>query len=296
MNELRIKEITPGFGAMIDGWSPGPDLDAATIGQLRSAFDEYQVLVFRDLDLPADAQRYLCGLLVGDEPLTDRAAAEANAHLYSTRISNKDEDGNAPHGRLLFHADGMWSEHPQELLSLYGESVEQPSVATVFASAVRAWEQLPDELRARVSGRNAVHATGQRDRGGFAADELLEPQRTAERSRATPIPTVHPRTGKPILYVSQMMTTHIEGTAARRKRASPRRAVRRPLRRREHLRTRLANRRSGRVGQPRDPARAGPGHPAGSRAQLAQGHRPRPDAALQASVERPTFDRRAAAG
>ena len=142
------------------------------------------MLVFRDLDVPADAQQYLCGLLVGDRAPADRAAAEANAHLYCTRISNKDEDGNAPYGRLLFHADGMWSERPQELLSLYGEMVELPSVPTLYVSAVRAWEQLPDDLRARISGRTAVHATGQRDRGGFAAEELLEPQRTAERSRA----------------------------------------------------------------------------------------------------------------
>ena len=90
------------------------------------------MLVFRDLDVPASAQQYLCGLLVGSDPPADRGDAEANTHLYSTRISNKDEDGNAPYGRLLFHADGMWSESPQELLSLYGERVDQPSVPTVF--------------------------------------------------------------------------------------------------------------------------------------------------------------------
>ena len=56
-----------------------------------------------------------------------------------------------------------------------------------------------------------MHATGQRDRGGYAAEELLEPQRAAERSRATALPMIHPRTGRPILYVSQMMTTHVEG-------------------------------------------------------------------------------------
>jgi alpha-ketoglutarate-dependent taurine dioxygenase len=211
MTDLRITEITPDFGATIEGWSPTAELDEATIGQLRAAFDEYQVLVLRDLDVPAHAQQYLCGLLVGNRPPTGRADAESNAHLYSTRISNKDDDGNAPHGRLLFHADGMWSEHPQELLSLYGETVELPSVPTVYVSAVRAWERLPDDLRARIDGRAAVHATGQRDRGGYADGELLAPKRTAERSRATTLPTIHPRTGRPILYVAQMTTTHIEG-------------------------------------------------------------------------------------
>lgn len=211
--DLRIDEITPGLGATIDGWAPGTELDEATVVRLRDAFDRHGVLVFRDIEVTAEDQQHLCGLLIGDRPPADRAAAVANAHLYSTRISNKDDDGNAPSGRLLFHADGMWSEQPQELLSLYGEQVDPPSVPTVFVSAVRAWAELPDDLRARLDGRTAVHATGQRERGGYDADELLEPQRTAERSRATPIPMPHPRTGKPVLYVSQMMTTHIEGLA-----------------------------------------------------------------------------------
>ncbi len=291
MTDLRITEITPGFGATVAGWSPDADLDAGTVGDLRRAFDEYQVLVFRDLDLPAAAQQYLCGLLVGDAAPAGRAEAEANAHPYSTRISNKDEDGNAPHGRLLFHADGMWSEHPQELLSLYGEQVEQPSVGTVYASAVRAWGQLPAGLRSRVDGRTAVHATGQRDRGGFAAGELLAPQREAERTRATPIPMLHPRTGRPILYVSQMMTMHIEGLPAAESEAlleelfavlySPANTFEHGWRAGDLVvwDNLAAQHARGRVTE-RGPERS-----------LRKVIAPRPDPALRASVERPKFDR-----
>lgn len=209
--DLRIEEITPGFVGSVEGWDPVGTLEAEDVAALRAAFDRLGVLVLRDVDVSAEDQQHLCGALVGNEAPVDRAAAVANAHLYSTRISNKDDDGNAPHGRLLFHADGMWSEQPQELLSLYGEAVDQPAVGTVYVSAVRAWERLPADLRARVEGRTVVHATGQRERGGFGAGELLEAQRSAERSRATTLPVVHPRTGDPILYVSQMMTTHVGG-------------------------------------------------------------------------------------
>jgi taurine dioxygenase len=211
---LRLREITPGFGAEVDGWSPAVDLDAVTIQQLRDAFDDYGVLVFRDVAVSADVQRYLCGLLVGPEAAPDRAAAQANSHLYSTRISNKDEDGNAPYGRLLFHSDGMWSESPQELLSLYGERVDEPSVPTVFVSATRAWDRVPDTLAARIDGRTAVHSTGQRDRGGYDPAELLRPERRAEQQRSAPIRKIHPRTGRPILFVSQMMTAAIDGLTA----------------------------------------------------------------------------------
>lgn len=207
---LDLQEITPGFGAEVEGWSPGVD----AVDELRAAFDRYGVLVFHDVEVTAEDQQALCGALVGDEAPADRAAAIANSHLYSTRISNKDEDGNAPYGRLLFHADGMWSESPQELLSLYGEQVEPPSVPTIYVSATGAWDRLPDDLRARVEGRTAVHLTGQRNRGGYDESEILQAERRAERSRSTPIELIHPRTGESILYVSQMMTGEVEGLPA----------------------------------------------------------------------------------
>jgi taurine dioxygenase len=211
MTTLQRHEITPGFGVAIDGWSPDAELEPTTAEQLRRAFDQYGVLVFRAVEVTVEAQQCLCGMLVGAEAPTDRAVAAANSHLYSTRISNKDEDGNAPYGRLLFHADGMWSEDPQELLSLYGERVDPPSVPTVFVSATRAWERLPDGLRARIEGRTAVHTTGQRDRGGYDPEELLQAERRAERSRSISIDQTHPRTGRSILYVSQMMTAAVDG-------------------------------------------------------------------------------------
>ena len=75
-------------------------------------------------------------------------------------ISNREEKAAAPFGRLLFHCDGMWSPEPYEMLSLYGVEVEQPTHPTLFASAVNAWEILPDDLRARLDGLHALHVTG----------------------------------------------------------------------------------------------------------------------------------------
>jgi taurine dioxygenase len=291
--DLRIDEITPGFAATVSGWAAGEELTDDDVAQLRAGFDRYGVLVLRDVDLSAEDQQHLCGLLVGDEPPADRAAAVANAHVYSTRISNKDDDGNAPHGRLLFHADGMWSERPQELLSLYGEAVDQPSVPTIYISAVRAWERLPDDVRARVDGRTAVHATGQRDRGGYGAGELLEAQRSAERSRAMALPEIHPRTGDPILYVSQMMTTHVEGLEADESEAlleelfdvlyDPAYAYEHEWREGDLvLWDNLATQHARSIVTVEGPERS-----------LRKVIAPKPDAAFQASVEKPKFDRAA---
>jgi alpha-ketoglutarate-dependent taurine dioxygenase len=52
--------------------------------------------------------------------------------------------------------------------------------------------------------------TGQQRRGGNT-EELLNPIRTEVRSTTKPVGFRHPRTGRTMLYVSQMMTREIVG-------------------------------------------------------------------------------------
>jgi taurine dioxygenase len=76
---------------------------------------------------------------------------------------------------------------------------------------VYAWKTLPDALRVRVETLQAVHITGQvYSRGG---DDLARPERDFEESSVKPVLFHHPRTGQPILYVSQQMTREIVGLA-----------------------------------------------------------------------------------
>ena len=72
----------------------------------------------------------------------------------------------------------------------------------------------PTISRTRVESLHAVHVTGQQPRGPHQ-DELLEPHRDFEWSTTTPFALPHPRTGRTVLYVSEMMS-------ALRSRSSPR--------------------------------------------------------------------------
>jgi alpha-ketoglutarate-dependent taurine dioxygenase len=51
--------------------------------------------------------------------------------------------------------------------------------------------------------------TGQQQRGGVTDEDLLEPIREHERSVTTLVGHTHPRTGRTLLYVSQMNTREI---------------------------------------------------------------------------------------
>ena len=212
MIDFQVRELHPAVGVEIEGLDLSEEFDQETVGALRDMFDRTGLLLLRSIDISPEDQSYLVGLLIGGAAPADRAAAVANTHTYSNYVTNKDQDGYAQFGELLFHCDMMWSANAFELISLYGYKVEPPTVPTRFSSMVHGFQSLPDELRARIEGLRAVHETGQQRRGEHK-DQLVVPQHEVLRSTVKPVVWRHPRTGRPLLFVSQQMTARIEGLA-----------------------------------------------------------------------------------
>ena len=213
MSELKVRELSPTLGAEIRGLEPQIPLDDETCRRLRDLFDERSVLVFPDLDIDVEFQKYLCYMLIGetvpdgapDEESPDEAPIEAPPQL----VSNKTEKGAAPYGRLLFHCDTMWAKKPQPVISLYGADVEEPNVPTMFVSMGHAWDTLPEDLRARVEGLEAKHGHEHHypNRGGD--DDVIDTYYEKPKSTVTPVANTHPRTGRTGLYVSEQVTLEI---------------------------------------------------------------------------------------
>jgi alpha-ketoglutarate-dependent taurine dioxygenase len=212
---MEVRELTPAFGTEITGLDTEAALTDSELGdRLRSLFDSRGVLVFRDLDIDERAQGNLIRLLIGADPLGPDESPSGRPNGSTFFVSNKEPDGGAPFGRLLFHSDMMWSEHTFQVLSLYAVEVEPPVSPTIFASAAHAWETLPDDLRAKAEPLTAVqgHAEHEGKRAGDDPDVLIT---TFENlpTRTTPVGHRHPRTDQTLLYVSQQMTQGIEGLA-----------------------------------------------------------------------------------
>ena len=207
MSELKVRVLHPAFGAEIEGFDPDSGLDEATIAQLRAAFDDRSVLVFRDLDIDEDMQRLIVFGIIGEDVPVSEGPVEKKPRV----VSNKMEDGAAPYGRLLFHCDNMWARRFEPILSLYGARVEQPSAPTTFISMGDAWDRLPEELRVRISGLEARHGFDHQypNRGGD--DDVIDTYYEQSRSTVRPVGLPHPRTGRMELYVSQQATIEILG-------------------------------------------------------------------------------------
>jgi len=216
MTRLHIRELDAGFGAEIEGLdlSHG-EVDETTRRLLREAFDNHGLLLLRGLDLDRLAQVYLSELVMSDSAVPMVQAAQNAAKQNSFWISNREPGAAAPFGRLLFHCDMMWSDKPFQVLSLYAIDVQPPVVPTAFASATRAWETLPQDLRTRVAGLDALHVTGPEGfdsrRRGTEDGELVNPVREQILSATKPVGNLHPRTSQTLLYVSQGMTKEIVG-------------------------------------------------------------------------------------
>jgi taurine dioxygenase len=207
MTQLEMRDLTPAWGSEVIGLDPTTELSDEDVELLRRTFDERSLLLFRDLDIDDAYQQYIAKLVIGhDGPTGDGKDVDAADAFF---VSNREEDGGAPFGRLLFHSDMMWAESPFHVLTLYGLDVEPPVVPTVFTSAAYAWDTLPDDLRSRVEGKHAVHMTGQRNRASESGGDLLQPIREHVQSTTKPVPYEHPRTGRELLYVCQMMTDNI---------------------------------------------------------------------------------------
>jgi len=210
VGDLIVRPLNPAVGSEVLGFDPKRPLDDDVVAELRAAFDDRGVLVFRDLDIDEDRQRTLVYTLIREEPPAPGAQAEKRPML----VSNKEDKGAAPYGRLLFHCDNMWARSPQPAISLYGVHVEPPGAPTQFVSMVHAWDTLPEELRRRVEGLEARHGfdTKYPNRGGD--DDVIDSYFEEPRWSVRPVAFRHPRTGRTMLYVSQQATIEILGLPA----------------------------------------------------------------------------------
>ena len=210
---LSIRELHPTTGVEVRGLQPGQPLDDSTLGSLRELFDRSSVLVFPDLDIDEDFQRYVVYSIIGASVPPPGEGPEHGSRSGPMLVSNKEEGGAAPYGRLLFHCDTMWSEEPIDLLSLYGVEVSEPSVPTLFANMLHAWETLPDDLRARVEPLQARQGFEHRyaNRGGD--DDVIDTYYEESRWTITPVGRPHPRNGRTALFVSQQVTLDLVDVA-----------------------------------------------------------------------------------
>lgn len=124
-------------------------------------------------------------------------------------VSNVVKGGLLGHMELNFHNDVPFVPIPFIGGSLHALDVVDGVAPTRFASGFRAWEQLPDSLKARIAGRNAL----------FVRERVPDRRNRLTDLEPGDLCSVHPAVGRqvgsdrPYLFVTGMMTSAIIGLA-----------------------------------------------------------------------------------
>jgi taurine dioxygenase len=144
-----------GIEVDVDLTSPLSDADE---NELRRLYAADGLLLFRNQSLTMDQQLDACSIF--GPVLRD--------HIENYIVSNVREDGLLGNKELLFHNDIPFVPGPYLGGSLHALAVEEGASPTRFASAFRAYERLPQRLRDRIEGLNALQvrerAEGRRTR------------------------------------------------------------------------------------------------------------------------------------
>jgi len=200
---LKIRPLDAPFGAEVLDFAPRTPHSPEAGHAWHAALDEHQLLVFRELDLAADAQVKMLGSL--GPPLVENDSGRSFQY-----VSNVHEDGILGDDAFAFHVDHAFMPDPIEVISLYAAELPERGTRTRFLSGIAAAARLSETLRRAVEGRRARHVI---DPGGDPAEAALRQRIDAKRMPHAhhPILFDDPRSRQTILFVNEQQTDLIEG-------------------------------------------------------------------------------------
>jgi taurine dioxygenase len=209
LHSFAVRPLSPALGAEIVGVDLSRPMTAALAAQLLDAWHRNLVILLRDQKLTEEDQVRFAECF--GPPAKIHTRQFVRNHPAVMLISNIREDGKPigalPDGEMHFHTDQCHQERPAKASMLYALEVPSKGGNTLFSNAYAAYETLPEQVKRRIDGRNALNAydydTAATKRGTRLADGVP--------SYVHPVVRTHPATGRKALYVNRLMTVRIEG-------------------------------------------------------------------------------------
>jgi taurine dioxygenase len=205
---MKAVPLSGGIGAELQDLDLSKPLEADDVAVLRGVFDNSGVVLVRGQKFrDEDQDRFVATL------------GELHTFRWGTTVeylSNvmKDNPSLAGSRRLLFHNDGAYRKDVAAGTCLYAQDVSPTSPPTAFANSVRAYESLPEEVKAKIEG---LHAYNMFDPNDDDAEQkrmrLIHYEDGSDLSDIQaaehPVVITVPHTGKKALFVNEFNTSHI---------------------------------------------------------------------------------------
>ncbi len=201
--KIQVENLTPRLGGEVTG-ADLANLDDATIADIRAAFLDRLVLVFRDQQLSRDEHKAF-GRLFGElqtHPAKTNLGLPGDPEIFDIKITARTKVANGE----AWHTDLSCEPVPPKASALY--ITEVPSSGggdTLFANMQEAFASLSPPIQKLLEGLTAFH-DGYKDLKAYG----FEPKPGQTYPTADhPVVPLHPENGAPILFVNEPFTGHI---------------------------------------------------------------------------------------
>lgn len=203
--EFEVRPLCEAFGAELTGVDLSRAVDDELYARIHTAFLDYQLILFRDQDVPPGNQVAL-GRRFGEVQVhvMNQYHADGFPELYF--LSNLDDEG-APNGRhpdkgtLAWHTDGSWRRVTGQATIMYAVEVPGEGGDTHFCDMYGAYEALDREVKARLASLRAVHNLDFSRSRRHGEDPMTEDQKREVPPVDHPIIRTHPETGRKCIFL-----------------------------------------------------------------------------------------------
>jgi alpha-ketoglutarate-dependent 2,4-dichlorophenoxyacetate dioxygenase len=190
---IKITRLTPAFAAKIAGADITNPVDDSTWAEIRAAFEEHSVLLFRGQPLDDEKQIAFSQRFGSLEVTRSMNPAAGTPFARQSNLDIKTGDVIPPEDRrmvyqlanMLWHSDSSFKPVPSLCSLLSARIVPPEGGATEFASTRCAYPALPEAIERRVKDAVAVHDFS------WSRDQV-RPGFFTEKERAEYPPVRHP--------------------------------------------------------------------------------------------------------
>ena len=206
---MEIKRVAGALGAEVSGVDLTRELSQDSATEIRRLLNQHEVLFFRDQPVEASRHRDVASIF---GPLQTHPAYGTVDGFPEVMILESTAEN--PSKIEVWHSDMTFRQHPHSVTMLRGVVIPTTGGDTLFASMTAAFDSLSQGMKRYLEGLVAVHDFAHGFKESLAEPggrERLESALKKNPPVKHPVIQTHPETGKKVVFVNALFTTHIEG-------------------------------------------------------------------------------------
>jgi len=204
---MRVKPINGAMGAEVFDIDLSSSLSAEAMAEIKSAWAEHLVLIFRDQDL-TDRQQFDFSANFG--PIIPHPYVKGLPDVPEIfQIIREPGENFSWDG--YYHSDLMFLEKPPKGATLYAKECPPYGADTAFCNMYLAYEILSDGMKETLEGLEAVNESGDPKKYSSKYQSMEELAKHDAMAATHPVVRVNPDTGRKALFVSLAFTKRFKG-------------------------------------------------------------------------------------